>query len=248
MSLELLRLHANPHRDGSQELIAVVTKVAQKARKSEVDLTLLRQKVVILDYITKSADSHKVQKLPVDAVFDVVLDHNNKTIEFGFNDRKAALPEALRGSGLGRYLLSEMIGWVQKKAGDYSVLPIKVSGPESAGSGLEDRLKAYFSRHGFTIVAKPGKGVYASAGSPAGLVCYVNEQKITTVNLIAWANELQASKANLMNELDEQTATASFYKDKALQMKDSKGGHQPLMTGLLIGFVVGLIAGVLTSL
>lgn len=248
MAQELFRLIPNDHRGSDEDMYVVLKKSVEASKEDDVDLLRLRYEVIPLNYIRKEGESKSIVSFTQRATLDAIIDKKEGSVEFSINESNAALPDELQGGGIGSYILSEMIRWAQKVSAELSVVPIRISTPENAGSGREAKLKGFFAQLGFSVINKPGKGVFAAAHSVAHLKTHVNSQKVERVNLVTWGNEWQDSSVKLSNQLKEESLSLNFYKEQANSLKDEKSGKQPFWGGLLVGFVAGLIVGVVVTL
>lgn len=245
MHTQLLRLKPHAHRDGAAEIMAVVSKAVKHVRDDAVELGTMRIQIHFLNTPIKSSEIYTIHTISAQPTFDVVVDHRNKTIDFDVGDRKVAIPEALQGGGLGSFILSEMIEWVQQVDDSYQVEAIRVGSPESVGSGREQKLKAFFSRFGFSIVERSGQGVLAVIDGPRSLKPCINGEKIESVALVRWGNELVAEKVKLSNQLAEESHKVRLLKEQMDQVRVARSGNGTFWAGLLIGVATGLFIGVL---
>lgn len=249
MSQELLRLLPNEHRSLDDDLYVVLQRSVNASKpKDGVSLVRLRYDIIPLNYVIKAGDKQKVVPFAASTTFDAIVDKDNRTIEFSINEAKAALPDELQGSGVGSYVLSEMIRWGQAIASDLQVVPILISTPENQGSGREAKLKAFFSQLGFVIVNKPGKGIYAAAEAVGNLKTHVNFKKIEQVSLVSWGNEWLDKNLALANQLKDEIQNNNIYRDQIDSLRAQQTRKQPFWAGVLVGLVAGLVVGFLIGL
>ena len=248
-SQELFRLKPHEHRIENMERYVVLQKSVSASRpEDKVSLLRLRFQVTPLNIQQKVADRQKVLPMSSRTRLDAIIDHQDGTVEFLLNEPDAALPEELRGAGVGSYILSTMIRWAQGVSGELRVVPLKISTPETSGTGREERLKRFFGQLGFQLVAERGKGLFAVADTVGKLGSHVNSQKVESVSLVSWGNEWLDQQVNLANQLREESQNHNLCREQLVQLKHQKTARLPFFSGALAGSVVGLIVGLLISL
>lgn len=248
MHTQLIRLKPHLHRDGDAEVMAVVSKVVKRVRDEAVDLGTMRIQIHFLNTPVRSSEFYSMHTISAQPIFDVVVDHRNKTVDFDVGDRTTAIPETLQGGGLGSYILSQMIEWVQQVGASYQVQSIRIGSPETAGSGREQKLKAFFSRFGFSIIERSGQGVFAVTEGPKSLKACINSEKVETVALVQWGNDWVAGKVKLSNQLVEEGKKVRLLKEQIDQVRVARSSNGAFWAGLLIGVAMGLFMGVLLGI
>lgn len=249
MSQELFRLNPHEHRRDNMERYVVLQKsVSASKPEDKVALLRMRFEVLPLNIQQKIGDQQKVLPMSCRTRMDAIIDRSEGSVEFLLNEPDAALPEELRGAGIGSYILSEMIRWAQMVSGDLRVVPVKISTPQTAGTGQEQRYGVFFRQFGFQLANQAGKGVFALSDSVAGLRAHVNTRKIERVSLATWGNEWLDKTVGLANQLREESLSHQLCREQIIQLQHHRAAPLPYFSGALIGTVVGLIVGMLISL
>ena len=249
MSQELFRLIPHEHRtDNADRYVVLQRSVSASKPEDKVSLVRLRFEVHPLNIQQKIGDQQKVLPMSSRTRIDAIIDRGESTVEFLMNEPEAALPEEFRGAGMGSYILSDMIRWAQGVSRELRVVPIRISTPEIAGTGREQRLGTFFRQLGFQLANQAGKGVFAVADSVASLQPHVNTHKIERVSLTTWGNEWLDKTTGLANQLREESQSHQLCREQLIQLKHQKAAPLPYFSGVLIGTVVGLIVGLLISL
>ncbi len=116
--------------------------------------------------------------------FDLVINHRNKKATFFHWD--IILPEEVRNCGVGRYAMSKLIAWGQKRIPEYKVGRLKLSSVDAGADEARDLRNAFYEKLGFDLhfpnddARRDG---YCDASSLSLLKATYNEKKIIVKDL-----------------------------------------------------------------
>lgn len=85
------------------------------------------------------------------STFNVVADHNNKTVTLGPTGALGMLPKDIQGKGVGTYCISRLINLLLPKCEYYSLTPGKLSVVDASNESSKQNRNNFYRRLGVTL-------------------------------------------------------------------------------------------------